>query len=184
MARKHDTEQEAPRKETTIGVTQIALGIGAILIAGFATELTVLMVGVVLVARGGLDLLGALREKGTKPPGRITVAVLSLALGVVVLVWPRLGASLLGFALAGLFIVGGGEKLLEPLMDKHTTPQSQLVIGAISLLLGILILVAGPVTSFAVLGILVGVEILLNGMTAVIVGNAVRSLGRGPRPQP
>ncbi|MBD3317069.1 MAG: hypothetical protein GF344_14880 [Chitinivibrionales bacterium] len=184
MAKEKSSTPENASRGTTIGVTQVVIGIGVILIAGFAAELTVIIVGSVLVVRGALDLFRAIRVEGTKPRGPLVVGALSLILGVVVLVRPSIGASVLALALAGLFIVGGGEKLLAPLTGRRKISQAQLVLGMISLLLGILILVALPVENFSILGILVGIEILLNGMTVAIMSNAVKSFGGGFRPSP
>ncbi len=159
-----------------IGATQIIIGVGTIIAAIFAVSFIVLIVGIVIVTRGALDIFHTTQKESKKKVGTIFVDAFSLSTGILVLAWPQIGSSVLSLVLASLLVVGGGQKLLAPLWEKRTTEPVQVVFGLISVLLGIIIFVIWPIRSFTLLGIFVGIEIMLNGMTIAIAGKAVHTI--------
>ncbi|MFW6254710.1 MAG: DUF308 domain-containing protein [Chitinivibrionales bacterium] len=184
MNSQTDSHQAPAPNAPLIGVSQIVIGVAALILATIATEFVLVVLGVVLCARGILDLYNSLRVEGKKPAGGIIVGSLSLLTGALVLLWPQVGSSVLSLFLAVLFIIGGGQKLLSPFLQQRQGNQVQLVIGLISVLLGVIILLLWPMRNVMVLGIFVGLEIMLNGMTITLTGRAVHSFGEQFKPGP
>lgn len=177
MNNQRNSDRESLSKSSAIGITQIIIGIGTIIAAVIATRFIVFILGIVLMVRGSLDIVDSFQKKNKKHFGMTVIGSISLGAGIIFLVWPQTGSSILSLILAGLFIVGGGQKLLAPIMQKQTVKRIQLVFGLISAVLGITILLIWPIGSFVILGILVGIEIMLNGMTITAARTTLQKFG-------
>jgi uncharacterized membrane protein HdeD (DUF308 family) len=149
----------------SIGIGQIVLGIVMAVIAGFAAWLTVKVVGIILIIRGALDIYHARRSMQTKNRSLIFVGIASVAFGAFLLIHSQTAASILILLLAILFIIGGLQKIFAQRTEKRSADRGTAAIGVISLLFGLFILASWPVHSFSILGILLGIEIILNGMS-------------------
>lgn len=162
--------------DSNFGLIQILLGIGTIIAATLASWFTVLALALILAVRGGLDLYkGYHPERGQQErlKGKIIIGAVSLVIGVLLLIFPQIGASFFSLALAILFIVGGLQKLVSPYLEKGQVDKFTLTTALVSLLLGVILIALWPVERFDVLGVLVGIEILLNGMTITLAGRAM-----------
>ncbi len=159
-------------ESSAVGLSQMILGIGVIVTSSVAAWLTTLILGIILIARGGLDLYHGFRRTGDPPHRSASMQALgaiSLALGVLLLVWPEIGAAVFALALAALFAIGGFQKLITPWTQKRPADSVTVMSGAVSILLAALLIALWPVESFGVLGAFAGIEIMLNGMTITYV---------------
>ena len=161
--------RQADVSSSAVGLSQILLGIFTILVATIATRFAVILIGAILAVRGGLDIYQASRSKNQGAKGRFTIGVVSIVSGVLLLAWPQMGTSVFSLFLAVLFIAGGFQKIISPFSHKQASDKFTVLTGTVSLLLGILLLVIWPVESFTLLGVLVGIEIMLNGMTLSVI---------------
>ncbi|MFP4164872.1 MAG: DUF308 domain-containing protein [Chitinispirillaceae bacterium] len=176
--RSSDSKQTVSvnEEESNLGLIQILLGIATIIAASLAAWFTVVFLALILGIRGGIDLYRGYHPKRVerrRSTGRIITGAVSLLLGVFLLIFPRIGASVFSLALAALFIIGGFQKILLPWTEKIPADKFTIMTGLVSLLLGFLLLALWPVERFSMLGVLVGIEILLNGMTFTLAGRAV-----------
>ena len=171
------------QNESAIGISQILLGVLVIVVASVSAQYIVYLLGAVLVIRGGLDILRAFR---TSPQSntRLIVGIVSLGVGILLLVWPAIGAKAFSVILAILFLLGGIQKIISPLTEKRPADAFSVLMGVVSLLLGILIFTLWPINNFNFLGILTGIEIMINGMTITLARGVARGWGRGYKESP
>jgi uncharacterized membrane protein HdeD (DUF308 family) len=159
--------KDAQRSTEVFGAVQVVLGIAVIIVAAFATWLSVWIIAVSLAIWGILDLIHVLKQKNIW--WRYPLGILALCGGVLLMIKPGIGSAAISLLLSFLFLVGGINAVL--ISVKQPDGRGWIAAGGIlSLLLGVLILSMWPVTSFILLGVLTGVEILLNGWTLTITG--------------
>lgn len=162
-------ERASRQPEMTVAFMQVLFGVVTIVASVLATWFTVIALGVVLAIRGAFDLIRVIKSEGALPKGPLIVGVLFVASGVILLSFPQVGASILSLLLGVLFIVGGAPKLLAPFSKEHLPHQSHVVItGLISVFLGILVFLLWPLRNYTIIGALVGLEILLNGLSIAL----------------
>ncbi|MBD3241075.1 MAG: hypothetical protein GF331_10860, partial [Chitinivibrionales bacterium] len=153
-----------------------------IVVAALAPSFVVTVLALVLLVRGGLDIMHQLRLGDEKSTAKIVVGALVAAAGVLLLVWPQVGAATFSGVLAGLFLIGGAQRVISPLTHRETASAFVVMTGVVAILLGILILALWPIERFSVLGVLAGIEIMINGMTVSLAGKAAHRAMRRPEP--
>jgi uncharacterized membrane protein HdeD (DUF308 family) len=155
-----------------LGILSIIAGVLAILNPFPASLVAVKLAGWAFLIIGGLQILGAFRATGWG--GRIwalAIGVLALAAGVNLLGEPLAGMVSLTIVLALLFLVSGLVKLIAAWQVKNSQYRiAVLISGIASLLLGFMILSNFPISAVTSLGILLGVELISNGVSAMALG--------------
>lgn len=158
---------------TAFGIGQIALGILVIILAALTAWLTVWALGLFLVIWGGLVLLQSVSQRKRRFFWwYLSTSLLALATGFLLLFFPGMGAAALSLILAILFIMGGLYKILAAIGEKAQNWGWIVFGGGISIILGFFILSQWPINNFLILGVLVGIEIILNGWSLMVVGYA------------
>jgi uncharacterized membrane protein HdeD (DUF308 family) len=155
----------------------IALGI-LLVIAGFvilgnavvATAISVFFLGWMAVIGGIVALVASLFRigKGGFWPALISGALL-LVIGVVILRNPAASAVTLTLLAGTVFLVGGIMRLVAAFqVDQHRG--IMIFSGLVSLALGLIVLFNLVSASFQLLGILIGVQAVVDGITLLILG--------------
>jgi uncharacterized membrane protein HdeD (DUF308 family) len=163
------TAADFHKSTEVFGAVQVILGIAVILVATFASWLSVWLIAVSLAVWGIIDLSSALKHKTVW--WRFSLGILALLGGLLLMIHPGIGSAVISLLLSVLFVVGGINSVLISL--KQPEHKGWIAAGGlVSLILGVLILSLWPVTSFFVLGVLTGIEILLNGWTLTLAGIA------------
>ncbi|MBO9396455.1 DUF308 domain-containing protein [Shimia sp. R9_2] len=161
-----------------VGALAIVLGIVA-LAYPFAASLTAtLFVGWSFVLMGLLQIFAAFRadSTGAKIVGGL-LGVVAAAVGVHIVGEPLRGLLSLTLIAGILFLVSGAFKLVFGLVSFQGNARLALVLsGAISMVLGLMVLNNFPQTASVLLGLLLAVEMLSNGISAIALGLAVRNL--------
>ena len=165
-----------PFINTIAGTGQIALGILIIIIAAFTTWLTVWVMGWCLIVWGVIDLAQFFHKKVDLSWWRFSSGVLAIGCGVLLFFFPGMGSAAISLVFVILFIMGGLNKIFGALTDRPANWGWVVFGGGLSIILGFFILSQWPVKSFVFLGVLVGIEILLNGWTLLAVGYVSRRL--------
>ncbi|MHB2150653.1 HdeD family acid-resistance protein [Calditrichota bacterium LG25] len=165
----------------TLGVLNLLFGAIGISIAGLVTITTTILFGILMFLSGVLQTYHWFKEKDASWSGRIPhliFALLYLAGGVVIFIDPISGASALTIMLAVVFILIGALRLgLSTLLAIHGWRWLQHAIGGIlALVLGIYILINWPISSLWVIGLLISVEMILNGWQMIIVALKTKKL--------
>jgi uncharacterized membrane protein HdeD (DUF308 family) len=110
---------------------------------------------------------------------KLLVAALYLIIGIYCLMHPVLGIAALTFALAIFFVLEGVFDIVEYFQVRHLMGSGWILFdGIVTLILGILVWRHWPSSSRWVIGTLVGISMILTGITRLMTGAAIRHLER------
>ena len=107
---------------------------------------------------------------------QMLTGILYLVVGGLALNHPGLTLGTLTLLLAALLLVEGLVKILVALQERHTHWGWTLLSGIVSMFLGLLIWTAFRDGEFWILGIVVAVELMVNGWTWLMLGFGLRDL--------
>jgi uncharacterized membrane protein HdeD (DUF308 family) len=162
-----------------LGVVLIALGLLALAFPVVATLASTTFFGVLLLIGGVLQIAGAFGARGWGGFFLyLLLGLLSLFVGVVLVERPLISAVELTLVLAVFFVAGGLFRLVGALSQRFSGWGWSALNGAVTLLLGVLIWRGWPGDGLGVIGTLVGIDLLFNGWTLVMLGLAVRSASK------
>ena len=159
---------------TIEGAVLIALGVLAVVFSLVAGVAAAVVVGLVLVLSGVVGLVSTFRGGGhTHRVWSVVSAALAILVGLLVIVDPLVGA--LGVAmLIGVFLILDGVSQSGLAIDPRRRGASRwgwfLVVGVFDILLAVVILALGPIGATALLGFVVGVDLILAGSALIAVG--------------
>ncbi len=141
-----------------------------------ATASAVIIVGIMMLVAGFAEIVTAFSAKGW---GRffywLVLGALYVFAGLICLQNPFAAATILTLALGIALIVSGLLRIYLATHMRHGTPWGWVAFsGVLSLLLGLIIVAHWPYSSFYVLGILLGVDLIMIGSTWLAMGLALR----------
>jgi uncharacterized membrane protein HdeD (DUF308 family) len=176
-------DQEAPHLRQNwywfliLGVVLILLGVAAISYPVAATMTTVEVVGIFLVLAAGVEFVSAVwaRHWGGFFP-HLLCGLLSLFIGVLLIERPGLGAAGYTLVLAVFFAASGLFRVVLALSQRFSGWGWTLLGGVITVVLGILIWREFPESALWVIGTFIGIDLVFNGVSWVMLGLAVRAL--------
>ncbi|MFO7812699.1 MAG: DUF308 domain-containing protein [Pelovirga sp.] len=158
-----------------LGLIWTILGVAAIAAAMVATWATMLIFGVLLLLAGVTQLVYAFIQPSSERSWQIGTGVLYFLVGLLLVIDPVSGAIGLTLLIAILFFIRGVMQLA--LFATHQRlGQSRiwhLIGGILSLLLAVLIIAGWPETGTWVIGLFVGIELLLGGITMLMTPGVV-----------
>jgi len=172
---------EEVRKHTTwflvVGIVLVILGTVAIGSAVAMTIVSVLFLGWLLIVGGVFEVVHGFSHR---PWSGFFInllgGVLYAVAGLVMVANPALAAVTLTLVIAVMLIVAG----LFRLLIAFSTPlhhRGWLVLnGAISILLGVMIWRAWPVSGLWVIGMFIGIDMIVDGWTEIMLALSARSL--------
>lgn len=184
-----DTQEHVSQNSAFLVILGIMLAmIGAIamaapLAAGIAVEM---FVGVMMLSRGAMQLYYGIKVRhwghrfgSYMGLGSIVVALLSVAVGVLLLINPIAGLRFLTLALAVYLVLTGGFEILHAIELSAVKAWGFIMLsGAVSVMLGVLIWRQWPLSGHWAMGVMVGASFVVSGMGIVMLGLAGRaSLG-------
>ena len=161
-----------------IGAVFIILGMLAIIEPGVAGLAVALLVGWLLIFGGILHLVGTFAGGGVgRVIWQLLLAIIYIVGGIYFLINPLLGLGTLTLFLASILLV---EAVLETVAYFQRRSEAgsgwMLANGFITLVLGGLIWLHWPSSSVWAIGILVGVNLLMTGLSRLMLGVAARKL--------
>jgi uncharacterized membrane protein HdeD (DUF308 family) len=139
-------------------VAMVILGV-VLMVAGFATIITSFWAG-----------------KWSGMLVQIFVGVLYVTVGLTIRDTPLQAALVTAYIIAGFFIVAGAFRIIAALTVRFPHWGWTLLNGIVTFLLGVIIYRHFPMTAIWVLGLLIGLEMLFNGWTWIMLSLAVRNL--------
>ena len=164
----------------------VALGV-VYLIAGFvalgsvvmATVASVIVVGAMMIVAGAAEIIGAFQMKSW---GKFLIwallGVLYVIAGFLTFDNPLFAAVLLTLFLGASLIAFGAVRLFLAFSMKRESPWVWVALsGAITLLLGLLIVARWPVNSVYILGLFLGIDLIMAGAGWVSLGLALKRRG-------
>jgi uncharacterized membrane protein HdeD (DUF308 family) len=153
------------------GIILVILGVAAIVIPPIATLAVELLFGWLFLISGIVGAITTFMMR--QAPGfwwSLVSAILAIAVGVMLLLWPLSGVLTLTLVLVAFFIIEGVASIMFALEHKRELTGRwgwMLASGIIDLILAAVIIVGLPVTAAWALGLLVGINMVFGG-TALI----------------
>jgi uncharacterized membrane protein HdeD (DUF308 family) len=160
-----------------LGAISLVGGVFALLNPFAATFAAVLVAGWTFILFGVLQIIQAFSVRAWSGfLWALLLGVLTAAVGVSLLYNPLAGALTLTLLVAILFLVMGVVKVMYGISLRPVRGWGWVVLsGAISLLLGVLILANYPVSAASILGILLAIELISNGVFLLLMSFGLRS---------
>ena len=157
-------------------IVMILMGALAIMLPLVSSIGVARFIGWLMIFDGVAQGINAFRSKGIgRLPWKLTVAVLYLVAGIYLSLNPFLAVVALTFALALFFFIQGLLELTNYVfIGKERKSPWVLLNGVISIILGAMIWRHWPSSSPWVLGQLVGIGLLVTGVTRLIMALALR----------
>lgn len=159
-----------------LGAVYIIAGFVALGSVVMATVASVLVVGAMMIVAGVAEVIGAFQMKSW---GKFLLWALLGALyivaGFVTFENPLFAAVLLTLLLGASLLASGVVRLFLAFSMNRETPWVWVALsGAITLLLGLLILARWPVNSVYILGVFLGIDLIMAGAGWVGLGLSLR----------
>lgn len=144
-----------------------------------ATVFAVTLAGWVFLIQGVIQVIHAFRVRDWSGfIWSLGIGVLSLLVGVVLVADPLAGAIPLTLLVAVLFLATGVAKTMFALALRPASGWVWvLASGLVSVVLGVMILTGLPATATTILGLLLGIELVSNGVLFLFVALGLRRLG-------
>lgn len=164
------------------GAAVTAAGIGAVAYSLLATLTTVLVIGVLLIAAGTTQLIGAFVARTWQ--GFFVsalVGVLHILVGGIMAEHPLRAAAVLTLVIAVMLLVGGAARLLFAASHRYHGRGWTAVSGLVSIVLGVMIWRDWPEASLWVIGTFAGIDLAFTGWSLVMLGLAARAAARAPQ---
>ncbi|MFP2927342.1 HdeD family acid-resistance protein [Pyxidicoccus sp. 3LG] len=159
-----------------LGLLMTVLGIVA-LGASFLTSLvTVFLFGALLAGAGIAEIISAFRVRKSGGPFWLYMlsGVLSTVVGLFVLMYPAAGLGALTLLLAGYFFASGLFHAITSVMDRYPQWGWDLFYGAVSIFLGVVVMMEWPISAVWLVGTLVGIGIIMRGVALMASALAIR----------
>jgi len=166
-----------------IGVFSIVGGFIALANPVIATLTATQIAGYIFLFVGAIQLVGAFSAEGTGAKiWNAVLGVLTIWLGITVLGHPLASVLALTTMVAIVFLVTGIVKLILAFNLRGDGPFWLILLsGAVSVLLAIMVFANFPQSAATLLGILLGVDLISNGLALIAMGLALRKVARSSR---
>jgi uncharacterized membrane protein HdeD (DUF308 family) len=160
------------------GVLLIVFGVFAVGEPFIAAVAVTVAVGWLISLAGVVHLMLAFHaHRAGRLVWKLLVGVAYIAFGVYLILHPLLAVASLTLVLAALFLIEG---ILDVILFFNMRPMRGsfwvLVDGIITVLLGLMIYLHWPSSSVWAIGVLVGVSMIISGVTRVMLSLAVRKV--------
>jgi uncharacterized membrane protein HdeD (DUF308 family) len=162
-----------------LGVIYVIAGFVALGSVVMATAVSVFVVGIMFVIAGIAEVIGAFQVKTW---GKfllwIALGALYVIAGIEAIQNPLFAAVVLTLALGVTLVVSGIVRIILAFGMKAGNAWIWLLLsGAITLLLGLIILARWPVSSLYVLGLFLGIDLVFAGSGWIALGLGLRRVG-------
>lgn len=159
------------------GIALIILGIIAAGAATLTSLVTIIFLGVVLLIGGIAKLIHAFWAREWSGFFlTLLVGILYGVTGILCLMKPIAALAAITLVIGSLFVVSGLFKIFSSIAMRFEQWGWILFSGIVSLLLGILVLSDWPLASLWVIGLFVGIDLIIQGWTWVILALGARRI--------
>ena len=162
------------------GIILVIFGLTAIVIPPIATLAIEILFGWLILISGIVGLITTFRMR--EAPGfwwSLVSAILGIAAGIVLLLWPLSGILSLTLILIVFFVIEGVASIMFALEHKRELSGQwawMLVSGIVDLILAAIILAGLPGTAAWALGLLVGINMIFGGSALVAMALHARKV--------
>jgi uncharacterized membrane protein HdeD (DUF308 family) len=161
------------------GIILVILGIAAIVLPPIATLAFTIIIGWIFLASGIMGLITTFWAR--QAPGfwwSLISAIIAIAAGVVLLLWPITGTLSLTLVLIAFFVIEGIVSIMYAIEHRNQLSGRwgwMLVSGIIDLILAGIIFAGLPGTALWALGLLVGINMVFGGVALIGMALAARN---------
>lgn len=163
---------------TLMGILLVVFGIIAIAMPAVAGKGVVIAIGIVLLIAGITEIISGLRSEGLAgklPPLILGLLAVLCGLGLLNHTW--LGMKIITLLLIAYFVTEGIWKIIASFNYRPAAGWlAVFASGILSLILGVIIWRQMPEASLWAIGILMGINLIMTGMSMVAVAATVRRL--------
>ncbi len=166
-----------------VGILLVIGGTAAIAYPWFTSLGVVIFLGAILIVSGLATIIAAFwAGKWSAFMVQILIGILYMVAGFVITDAPLASLALLTLMLAGFFVIGGGFRIVTALVEKYPQWGWSLFNGVVTLMLGLIIfrsfrqLPEEPSGVFWIIGLMVGLELLFNGWTWIMLSLVIKKL--------
>lgn len=152
-----------------LGLSLVVLGVIALATTTMTTVVSLIFLGVMLLTGGFLLLLSAFTSHswGTALL-RVVVGILALLAGWYLMANPASAAVALTLVLAWYFILSGLFRLIEAVIERPEHWGWLVASGLVSIVLGILLLAHWPITGLFAIGLFIGIDLVIYGLSWIM----------------
>ncbi len=149
-----------------IGLLISLLGVLALISTWAAGLVSVLLYGAVLAVVGIAEIVHGISIRKTGPVLLFLLGgLLALVVGVMLLIRPGVGLAAITLLLAGYFFASGLFRGITSVMDRYKGWGWDLVYGITAVVLGIIVLASWPFSALWLVGLVVGIELVVRGLS-------------------
>ncbi|HVK61063.1 MAG TPA: HdeD family acid-resistance protein [Bdellovibrionales bacterium] len=157
----------------TLGVLLLILGFIALSISMFATLVSVIFLGLLVLAAGISEVVFAFTGKGKRNFAlHLFVGVLYGVAGFVMTFWPMTSALTLTLFIASMLLISGTVRLILAIVNRNANWGWAAFSATLSIILGIMIFNRWPGSGLWVIGLFIGVDLAMQGVG--LIGEAFR----------
>ncbi len=160
------------------GIILVILGIAAIMLPLVATLAITIIIGWIFLVSGIVGLVTTFWAR--QAPGfwwALISAIIGIAAGIVLLLWPVSGSVSLTLVLIAFFVIEGIASIMYAIEHRNQLTGQwvwMLVSGIIDLILAAIIFAGLPGTALWALGLLVGINMVFGGAALIAMALAAR----------
>ena len=160
-----------------IAIAFLVIGSAAIIFPGIATLVVESFIGWLMIFSGILYGVFAFRVQGAwKIAGTVAMALLSIATGAILLLYPLQGIVTVTLVLAAYFIVIGVLRAIDAIRHRGANHWGWALASALaSLILGVIIYLGFPGTAVWTLGLLFGIDLIFYGWSLIGLRSTIQS---------
>ncbi len=165
-------DEASRRRLRTVGILLVVLGAAGVILPQLMGLALSLLISALLLLSGLLSAYLAWSSYARTSTGWMKPAIL-IALGLLIAFYPKAGTAAIGLLLIVYFLMDGFASLIFGLELRPMRGWGWTVIsGAASLLLALLFIGGWPFHSDWLVGLLVGVSLLLDGVALLVLSTA------------
>ncbi len=137
----------------------------------------VMVLGIILIVSGVFTIIGAFwAGKWSALFLQLLVGILYVMVGMAVRDSPLESTALVTMFMAAFFIVVGAFRIIVSVVERFPQWGWALINGVVTLLVGLIIYDSFPLSALWVIGLLVGIELLFNGWTWIMLSLVIRQI--------
>ena len=160
-----------------LGIFMVLGGVVAIGYPLVSAVGAVLVLGIILIMSGIVTVIGAFRAgQWSALLLQLLVGVLYVMAGMAIRDAPIESTALLTMFIAAFFIVVGIFRIIVALIERFPQWGWALLNGVVTLLAGVIIYDTFPLSAIWLIGLLVGLELLFNGWTWIMLSMVIRNV--------
>lgn len=163
-----------------LGILFVVLGMIGIAGQTLFSFVSINVLGIFLFAGGVLQAVHAMKSKGWKSVGvQMLLAILYIVAAIFTWSFPIPALEAITLWMAAIFFATGVLRLISAFQHRHFNEWIWLVLSsAVSILMGVLIMNNYPASSLWLPGLLIAIELILQGWSLLFLGLAAKSVAK------